>query len=160
MTLDPDLPHATDPPGSVVIHLNGLASWPGLRSERASMLEAARLALDTDPTRTEGELSITLVDDVEMTKLNGEWLGRAGSTDVIAFSMGPEDSVLGDVYIAPDTAARNASGLGVEWKQEMLRLVIHGTLHVLGLDHPEGEERAESEMFRLQEELLRSLEVR
>ncbi len=124
------------------------------------MIEAARVALDACPTATDGELSITLVDDVEMTKLNGEWLGRAGSTDVIAFSLGSEDSVLGDVYIAPDTAARNATRLGVELKQEILRLVIHGTLHVLGLDHPEGEDREDSEMFRLQEELLRSLELR
>ncbi|MGW8283357.1 MAG: rRNA maturation RNase YbeY [Gemmatimonadota bacterium] len=159
MNRHPDLVDAAGSSDSIAIHLNGLPSWPGLRGARASIIEAARVALDAYPAGTNGELSITLVDDVEMTRLNREWLGRAGSTDVIAFSLGSEDSVLGDVYIAPDTAARNAARFGTELKQEILRLVIHGTLHVLGLDHPEGEDREDSEMFRLQEELLRSLEL-
>ena len=56
------------------------------------MIEAARTALGTDPRLVQGELSITLVDDTEMTRLNGEWLNQAGSTDVIAFSLGSAES--------------------------------------------------------------------
>ena len=144
----------------MIVHLNGLDGWPELEDARDSMLAAAHSTLGTDSQLAEGELSITLVSDAEMTRLNGEWLDRTSSTDVIAFSLGSADSVLGDVYIAPDTAERNASSLGVDLTEEILRLVIHGTLHVVGHDHPDGPDRDSSEMYRLQEELLRSLEGR
>ena len=144
----------------VTVHLNGLEAWPELEDARDSILEAARTALGADPRPVEGELSLTLVDDVEMTRLNSEWLNRDGSTDVIAFSLGSADSVLGDVYIAPDTACKNASRLGIDLTEEVLRLVIHGVLHVIGYDHPEGPDRGSSEMYQLQEELLRGLGVR
>ena len=143
----------------VTVHLNGIEAWPELVDARDSILEAARTALGTDSRPVEGELSITLVDDVEITRLNSEWLNRDGSTDVIAFSLGSADSVLGDVYIAPETAGRNATRLGVDLMEEILRLVIHGILHVIGYDHPEGPDRDSSEMYQLQEELLRGLGV-
>lgn len=144
----------------MIVHLNGLESWPELVDAQDSIIEAARTALGTEPRPVEGELSITLVDDVEMTRLNSEWLNRDGSTDVIAFSLGSADSVLGDVYIAPDTAGQNASRLGVDLMEEVIRLVIHGVLHVIGYDHPSGPDRDSSEMYQLQEELLRGLGVR
>ncbi len=144
----------------MTIYLNGLEAWVELVDARDPILEAARTALGTDPRPVEGELSITLVDDVEMARLNREWLNRDGATDVIAFSLGSADSVLGDVYIAPETAGRNASRIDVELTEEVLRLVIHGVLHVIGYDHPEGPERDSSEMYQLQEELLRGLGVR
>ena len=144
----------------VIVHLNGIEAWSELVDARDSILEAARTALGTDPRPVEGELSITLVDDVEMARLNREWLNRDGATDVIAFSLGSVDSVLGDVYIAPETADRNASRIGIELTEEVLRLVIHGVLHVIGCDHPEGPDRDSSEMYQLQEELLRGLGVR
>ena len=143
-----------------MVHLNGLDGWPELENAQDSILAAVHSTLGTDSQLVEGELSITLVSDTEMTRLNGEWLDRTGSTDVIAFSLGSADSVLGDVYIAPDTAARNASSLGVDLIEEIFRLVIHGTLHVVGHDHPDGPDRDSSAMYRLQEELLRGLEGR
>jgi probable rRNA maturation factor len=155
-----ELPGDRSRPAGITIHLNGLDEWPALADARSAIVAAARTALGADPRLTEGELSITLVDDDEMARLNGEWLGHTGSTDVIAFSLGSVESVLGDVYIAPDTASRNASGHGIGLPQEILRLVIHGTLHVVGYDHPEGPDRDATEMYRLQEELLRGLEVR
>lgn len=160
MTPRPEITGESPRPPGATIHLNGLESWPDLVDARGSMIEAARTALGTDPRLVQGELSITLVDDTEMTRLNGEWLVQAGSTDVIAFSLGSAESALGDVYIAPETAGRNASRLGVDLTEEILRLVIHGTLHVIGYDHPDGPDRDSSEMYRLQEELLRGLEVR
>lgn len=156
----PEHSGAESSPGGVTIHLNGLENWPALVDARSAMVAAARTAMGADPGLTDGELSITLVDDDEMARLNVEWLDRTGSTDVIAFSLGSAESLLGDVYIAPDTAGRNAAGLGVDLLEELLRLVIHGTLHVVGYDHPEGPDRSASEMYRLQEELLRGLELR
>ncbi|MGD8866240.1 MAG: rRNA maturation RNase YbeY [Gemmatimonadales bacterium] len=103
---------------------------------------------------TSGEISITFVDAAAIAVLNETHLERSGSTDVIAFNLAEPGQPLGDVYICPEVAARSAQEWGVELREELLRLVIHGILHVAGHDHPEGEERLESEMFRRQEAIL------
>jgi probable rRNA maturation factor len=58
------------------------------------------------------------------------------------------------VYVAPEVAARTAAELGISEEEELVRLVVHGILHLLGHDHPEGDDRYASPMFRLQEELV------
>jgi probable rRNA maturation factor len=141
---------------TVELFLNGLERWPRLARLEPRLRRAAGAALGTVSPPPRGELSISFVPDEQIARLNREWLGREGATDVIAFSLG-DDGLLGDVYIAPDTAGRNARALGVDPDEEALRLVIHGTLHVLGHDHPEGDDRYGAPMFELQEELLRGL---
>jgi probable rRNA maturation factor len=106
----------------------------------------------------EAELSIALVGDDEIAQLNQEYLDHEGPTDVISFALhdaGGSESPLGDVYVGVDQALRQAAEFGATPAEEVLRLAVHGTLHVLGYDHPEGAERAESEMFARQEALLR-----
>ena len=149
-------PGAGDGAG-VTVHVNGIERWPRAGVTRGDLIRAARAAIATHPGPNAGELSISLVDDAEISELNMRWLDRAGPTDVIAFSLGSPESVLGDVYISVDTATANADELDIGTEEELLRLVIHGTLHVLGHDHPEGAGRESSEMYRLQEELLRGL---
>ena len=106
----------------------------------------------------EGEVSVAFVGDAEITALNREYLDHDRPTDVISFALHDEgEPPLGDVYVGVEQALRQAAELGVEPREELLRLAVHGTLHVLGYDHPEGEERMESEMFRRQEEILRTL---
>jgi len=118
-----------------------------------ALLEAAvRKALEADGR--EAELSVTLVDDAEIERLNHEYRGRDRPTDVIAFSLGSPEQPLGDVYIGADQARRQAESLGVPLIEELLRLAIHGTLHVLGHDHPDGDDRFASPMYVLQEQLL------
>jgi rRNA maturation RNase YbeY len=143
----------------VAIQLNRLDDWPGLGGIEDLLTDAARLtvAAATDLAGAEevtGELSITFLEEREIREFNLRYLDRDDSTDVIAFELDAEDRFLGDVYIAPDVAARNAESIGVDFVEEVTRLVIHGVLHVLGHDHPEDESREASEMFRLQEELL------
>lgn len=104
------------------------------------------------------ELSLAFLSDPEMIRLNREYLGHDRPTDVISFALNdPGEPPLGDVYVGVEQALRQAGELEVDPGEEILRLAVHGTLHVLGYDHPEGEERAESAMFRRQEELLRDL---
>jgi probable rRNA maturation factor len=104
------------------------------------------------------EISVSLLDDDAMAALNRRWLGRPGSTDVLAFSLaGDGEAPLGDVYVGRERAAHQAVEHGVPLEEELVRLVVHGTLHVLGHDHPEGPERLESEMFRRQEALVGEL---
>ena len=105
-------------------------------------------------------LSIAFVTDRRIAALNREHLGHAGPTDVISFGFAPVDSarlVVGDVYIAPGVARRNAREQQGSVREELSRLVVHGVLHVLGHDHPAGETRYASPMWRRQERLLRSL---
>ncbi|MDT8435533.1 MAG: rRNA maturation RNase YbeY [Gemmatimonadota bacterium] len=136
------------------IALHGLARWPRLCGLEERLRRAAAAALATAAPPFTGELSVTFLPDEEMGELNRTWLGRSGPTDVIAFGLeGPART--GDVYVAPETAARNARELGIDVDEELARLVIHGVLHVLGHDHPEGDERYGSPMYELQEELLK-----
>ncbi len=105
-------------------------------------------------------VSIALVDRAAIARLNREHLDHAGPTDVISFGFSratPRDPVVGDVYIAPQVAAANARARGVGVREEIARLVIHGLLHVLGHDHPDGAEREQSTMWRRQERILRAL---
>ena len=120
------------------------------------MERAARHALATvDAPRA--ELSITLLDDVEIRRLNRTYLEKDRPTDVIAFSLGEGATVIGDVYIGYQQAARQAAELGIDLGEELVRLTVHGTLHVLGHDHPDGPERTDSAMFELQEALVEEL---
>ena len=101
-----------------------------------------------------GEFSITLLGDQEMAELNARYLGRNAPTDVLAFSIGTNELPLGDVYVCMDQASRQAREYKISLDQELVRLVVHGVLHVLGHDHPEGSDRFTSPMFKLQERLV------
>jgi len=103
-----------------------------------------------------GEISVTLLDDAEIQALNREYLGEDRPTDVIAFSLG-EGETLGDVYLGFERACSQATEHDVTFEEELVRLAIHGTLHVLGQDHPDGPERTRSPMFELQERLVREV---
>lgn len=105
-------------------------------------------------------LSIAFVTRAAMARLNREHLGHRGPTDVISFAFraaGRGGAVVGDVYICPDVARENARRHGAGVREEVARLVVHGTLHVLGAEHPEGDARTTSRMWRRQEELLSRL---
>lgn len=109
---------------------------------------------------TNALISIAFVTPQAMARLNRRHLGHRAPTDVIAFVFrrtGRRAPLVGDIYIAPDVARRNAEHHGVGVREELARLVIHGLLHVAGHDHPAGETRTASPMWRRQERLLRRL---
>ncbi len=123
---------------------------------RERVAELARRVLRAEGAR-DAMLSITFLPRRAMARLNRRHLARAGATDVIAFGFAPAGTrapVVGDVYIAPEVARVNARRLGVPVREELARLVVHGTLHVLGHDHPENGSRVDSPMWRRQEQLL------
>ncbi len=105
----------------------------------------------------DAHVSITLVGDAAIARLNRTHLLHAGPTDVITFRLpSATGGVLsGDVYIGLDEARRNARAHGVGVREEVIRLVVHGALHVAGHDHPEGEGRLASPMWRRQESHVR-----
>jgi probable rRNA maturation factor len=127
---------------------------------------------------TEGwELSVLLTSDEAMRDLNRRYRGIDSPTDVLSFSQaegevmpaaareageivtaGPAAlrQLAGDIVIALPTAERQAAEAGVPLEEELRRLLVHGILHLKGLDHGEGSD----EMLRLQDDLLRRVEER
>jgi probable rRNA maturation factor len=138
-------------PTGLVVHANRLETASGLE---AADVERAVLATAEAEGVASGEISVTFLDADGIAALAGAHLGRTEPTDVIAFNLAEPADPLGDVYICPAVAEESAREYGVELREELLRLVVHGGRHVLGYDHPEGPERTESEMFRRQEEIL------
>jgi probable rRNA maturation factor len=107
------------------------------------------------------EMTLLFVDESRMAELNGRFMGSEGPTDVLSFpidgdassaSAGDEPPVLvGDVVVCPAVAARNARTHHLTIEDELALLVVHGTLHLLGLDHAEP---AEGEAMRARERAL------
>ena len=99
-------------------------------------------------------LTITFVSDREMARLNWRHLQHRGTTDILTFQHAPTvrgGPAVGDVYISTSVARRNAMAAGCSWREEVARLTVHGVLHALGWDHPEGDDRLQSPMWRRQE---------
>ena len=126
-------------------------------SIRRDEVERAVIAVTTAEGVENGEISITFLDPSAIAALNRAHLGRPLPTDVLAFNLAAPDTPLGDVYVCPDVARDSATELGLPLREELLRLVIHGVLHVIGYDHPDGTDREDCEMFRRQEEILARL---
>jgi probable rRNA maturation factor len=144
----------TPSPRGVAIDIS--SSVRKLAVSRARVKESAVAALEAERVR-DAMLSITFVGRVAMSELNRRYLGHQGPTDVISFGLGrsgKRGAVVGDIYICPEVARDNAKRQRVPIGEEMLRLVVHGTLHVLGHDHPTGESRTASPMWRRQERIL------
>lgn len=103
-------------------------------------------------------ISITFLGRDAMRRLNAEHTGRDRPTDVLSFELtDPAGGAVGDVYVCPWVARREARARGIPVRQELIRLVVHGTLHALGREHPEGEGRATSPMWRRQERYVAAL---
>ncbi len=137
----------------------------------------ARSVLEAEGIVTETEVSLLFVDEVTIASLNERFLERVGPTDVLSFPIedevdrsgrspdeggtGPGSSeadtgrlvLLGDVVICPAVAARNAVDHGVAIEDELALLVVHGILHLLGMDH---EVDAEAERMERREQQLLS----
>ena len=137
----------------------------GAIDEQSMPIDEARwVALATAVLRDEGvtapaELSLWFVDEDEIAVLNEEHMGEDGPTDVLSFPLDTSDDepfaegmplLLGDVFICPSVAARNApdhpgthaSLHSGTLEDELALLVVHGVLHILGYDHAEPDEEA------------------
>jgi len=142
------------PPRGLAIDIS--SSVRRLSVSRARVREAAVAALKAERVK-DAMLSITFVGRATMSQLNHRYLGHHGPTDVISFGLGrvgKRGAIVGDVYICAEIARENAKAQGISAGEELLRLVIHGTLHVLGHDHPLGAGRAMSPMWLRQEKIL------
>ncbi len=84
--------------------------------------------------KSKGSISVVLVRDPEIRKLNKEFRKIDRATDVLSFEM-REEGLLGEIFISTDTALRNARRFKSSVEDELKRLAIHGALHLAGYDH-------------------------
>ena len=121
------------------------------------LLSARRISL--------AEISLTFVGTVRIRRLNREYLGKDRVTDVLAFNLsgGGTDStggrnsrspLVGDIYVCVPRAKKQAADHGISVGEELVRLAVHGVLHLLGYDHEN--ETDSRRMNRLQENLVSS----
>lgn len=121
------------------------------------------------------DFSVTFVTDNEIQELNREYREIDAPTDILTFRLDDapsfpisfeEDDVdflnneeMGDIFISLDTMRRNAEEFGVKNEEELSRLLVHGILHLRGLDHKTND-FAKEEMLKEQEEVLTKLSLK
>ena len=132
----------------------------GLRPavSRAALVDVAKSVLRRERVRS-ALVSITLLDTRAMSRMNSAHLAHRGPTDVISFGFTratPKDPVVGDIYICPAVGRDNAIARGESVRRELVRLVVHGVLHILGYDHP-ASDRERSPMWLRQERIVARL---
>ncbi len=139
-----------------------ISNESGASIDEVEFAALARYVLDQMHVHPQAEMSILFVDIPTMTELHVQWMDEPGPTDVLSFPMdelrpgkdgAPSDpGILGDIVVCPDVAIEQARTAGHSTQEEMLLLVTHGILHLLGFDHAEPDER--EVMFDLQRTLL------
>jgi probable rRNA maturation factor len=142
------------PPTNVVTHVSSTVRRPGISAAKVRSLVDATLGSERIRNAM---ISVTFVGKTAMARMNEKYLRHRGPTDVITFEMGrdaPGMPAVGDIYICPDVARANAKRNRNSVGEELARLVVHGTLHVAGHDHPDDESRTKSPMWKRQERIL------
>lgn len=107
----------------------------------------------------EFEISVHIVNEREMTRLNEEYLQHEGSTDVITFdygTLGPQGPLVGDIFVCVDEARIQADRFRTSWESELTRYVVHGALHLLG--HDDHDPARRKVMKRHENRLLKLLD--
>lgn len=147
-----------------MIHIDNQQDFP----ESMLLERAARLTLETcpplnpdlPPELSNADISIVLTDDRQLHELNLQFLGVDSPTDVLSFpseEFDPETDTLylGDILISIPRARQQAEAAGHPLEAEVQLLVVHGTLHLLGHDHAEADEKAR--MWEEQSKVLAQL---
>ena len=139
------------------IELTNLTSQKCDEGRLVSVADFAMSKLELHP---DCDLSISLVDEEEMSSLHVQWMDEPGATDVLSFPMdeirphsraqGP--GLLGDVILCPSFAQKQAQEAGHSLQEELELLTVHGVLHLVGYDHREVEEKRV--MFAMQDTYL------
>lgn len=92
-----------------------------------------------------GEVGYMFVDDKKILEVNNEYLGHDYYTDVITFDYDEGDTVNGDIVISLDTVRTNAELFGKTYEEELHRVIIHGILHLCGINDKGPGEREQME---------------
>jgi probable rRNA maturation factor len=130
--------------------------WPALAVRAAKAAVAASEWADLTDSRLAAEVSVKFTTDAEVHALNAEYRDKDKPTNVLSFPMveaemlevlvgaGAGEALLGDIVLAQGVCAREAVEKGISIPDHAAHLVVHGTLHLLGYDHEEGDSEAEA----------------
>lgn len=99
-----------------------------------------------------GDLSFIFSGKEEMLEMNIEFLGHDYHTDVITFDYSNNSIAEGEIYLGIDTIRVNAKRYGIGIREEVMRVMVHGVLHILGYD--DGDEKAVIEMRAKEDEYI------
>ena len=91
-------------------------------------------AVDAQHGRKVGEIGYMFVDDEKILEVNREYLGHDYYTDIITFDYDEDDVINGDLVISLDTVRTNAEKFGKTYDEELHRVIIHGILHLCGIN--------------------------
>jgi probable rRNA maturation factor len=133
-----------------------VAGLPGRFEYLGPLIEKAATWIFGEHNVKSFAVSISFINDDEITRINEESLGRSGPTDVIAFDLsenGLPFEAVGDIYISVDTAIDNSTRFKVPAGEEILRLAVHGLLHIIGYD--DGRVSAREKMTDIQEGIVK-----
>lgn len=137
------------------------------RESLAVLLEQGiRTAINLSGGPEEAEVSLTLVDNERIHALNRDYRGVDRPTDVLSFALQEEtedepdvyefeDDMLGDIIISVERAREQAQEYGHSFEREVVYLAVHGTLHLLGFDHEDAQDK--NEMRHKEEEVMLSV---
>jgi probable rRNA maturation factor len=136
------------------IRTSGLSLLPPSARKPRAIAAIARKAIAHEKARLAGEINVVFLDRKAMLAMNRKFLRHGHDTDVIAFQYDAEapGAPFGDIYISAYQAKRQAEELGHPILKEVLTLVAHGTLHLLG--HDDSSPSAKARMFRVQDAIL------
>ena len=128
------------------------SSRDGEKCDLRALEGVAAFALAAEKAPAGSEVSIALVDNEAIARLNSEYRNKKGPTDVLSFECDSKDDealiqedgseflMLGDIVIAPEVARVQAQEYNATFEEEMDLLVVHGVLHLLGYDHTDDAE--------------------
>ena len=109
--------------------------------DRASLSRGIRVAADSRGF-IDGRIELWITTDPRIHRINREHLDHDYPTDVISFGYLAENGrIEGEMVVSRDTAERQAAELGVPPEEELLRYVVHGTLHIAGMDDADAVQR-------------------
>lgn len=131
--------------------------WTGILPDPAALAQECRAAAAAFEPDLEREIALLLCDDDTMAGLNGRFRGKPAPTNVLSFPSGEEDGFLGDIALARQTCAREASEKNIPLRDHAAHLIIHGMLHLIGYDHETEDEAAAME--RRETEILRAMGI-
>ncbi|HEY0148401.1 MAG TPA: rRNA maturation RNase YbeY [Allosphingosinicella sp.] len=146
----------------ILVESDASPEWDSSTDWSALAERAARAAVahsdwaDLTDSRLSAEVSVKFTTDAEVHALNAEYRDKDKPTNVLSFPMveaemlevlvgaGAGEALLGDIVLARGVCAREAAEKGIPIPDHAAHLVVHGTLHLLGYDHEEGEDEADA----------------